>query len=34
MDTETLYEDSEFAAWLKTMPENDTGGRCRGNIHH
>ena len=22
MDTETLYEDSEFAAWLKTMPEN------------
>lgn len=22
MDKETLYEDSEFAAWLKTMPEN------------
>jgi hypothetical protein len=22
MDKETLYENSEFAEWLKTMPEN------------
>lgn len=22
MDTETLYADSAFAEWLKTMPEN------------